>query len=83
MSLTSEIIQELTDKAGMDFTGGVYLSNSDPDAVIQEYVDRGIIQKTDATAGNLLIAFIEYVINYNGQDYDVPLPIMSILDNNK
>ena len=83
MSLTSEIIQELTDKAGMDFTGGVYLSNADPDAVIQEYVDRGIIQKTDATAGNLLIAFIEYVINYNDQDYDVPLPIMSILDNNK
>ena len=83
MSLISKIIQELTDKAGMDFTGGVYLSNSDPDAVIQEYVDRGIIQKTDATAGNLLIAFIEYVINYNGQDYDVPLPIMSILDNNE
>lgn len=83
MSLTSEIIQELTDKAGMDFTGGVYLSNSDPDAVIQEYVDRGIIQKIDATVGNLLIAFIEYVINYNGQDYDVPLPIMSILDNNE
>ncbi|MBR4414873.1 MAG: hypothetical protein IKS59_06145 [Aeriscardovia sp.] len=82
MSLASEIIQELTDKSGMDFTGGVYLSDSTADGIIQEYADRDIIGVLVNTAGNILIGFIEYTINYNDQEYDYPLPVTAIKDGN-